>query len=139
VVTIVKGISDAEKYEFVGNLVDDHTQHELLRALFACSVPGGPVRLQPYGIQIEDHGRYYELSGGRKDMDITAAHVETVKVNVPEFLKLLTDMIDAGGMKDLWPGKIRIEFHIEGWSDIPVKPTDNRTIPGDTACSLLIS
>ena len=68
-------------------------------------------------------------------MNITAAHVETIKVNVPELLKILTDMIDAGGMADMWPGKIRIEFHVSGWDSIPVKPADGKAMPGDTPCS----
>lgn len=123
-VSIVHGISDAEKYELIGNLVDNHTRHELIRALFHCSVPGGPVKLTNYGVLIEDHKRYYDMAAGA-DMPITARHTEVLRVTVPEFLSLLTEMVDAGGMTDMWPGKIRIQFRIAGWSDIPVKPDAN--------------
>lgn len=133
-VGIIEGISDTEKYAFVGNLVDNHSKHELARALFSCSVPGGPVMLRPYGIMIEDHGRYYAQAKGT-DMIIGDRHIEVVKVTVPEFLHLLTEMVDQGGMSDMWPDKIRIEFHIAGWDSIPTKPVDGRTIPGDTPWS----
>lgn len=123
-VGIVYGISDAEKYELIGNLVDNHTQHELSRALFHCSVPGGPVMLMDYGILIEDHKRYYDMAAG-SDVPITGKHTEILSVTVPEFLSLLTEMIDAGGMAEMWPGKIRIQFRIAGWPDIPIKPDSN--------------
>lgn len=120
-VGIVYGISDAKKYELVGNLVDNHTQHELIRALFQCAIPSGPVMLTDYGILIEDHKRYYAMAAG-SDMPITGRHTEVLRVTVPEFLSLLTEMIDAGGMAEMWPDKIRIQFRIAGWPDIPVKP-----------------
>ena len=123
-VGFVHGISDAEKYELIGNLVDNHTQHDLIRALFQCAIPSGPVMLTDYGILIEDHKRYYDMAAG-SDMPITGKHTEILRVTVPEFLSLLTKMVDAGGMTDMWPGKIRVQLRIAGWPDIPAKADSN--------------
>jgi hypothetical protein len=104
----------------IGNLVDTPTHHGMARAFFACSIPGGPVRLIDGGIQIEDHGRYYAMAGGT-DMEIEPEHVEDIDMTVAEFCRMLAELVDSGGMDGHWPGKIRISFHVTGWEDIPVK------------------
>ncbi|SOB60051.1 conserved protein of unknown function [Pseudodesulfovibrio profundus] len=109
-----------EKYERIGRLVENPTQHELARVFFAASIPGGPVSLIEDGIQIEDHARYYAAAGGT-DMEITSEYVEDIYMTVAEFCEMLMELVDAGGMESFWPGKIRVLFHIQGWDEIPVK------------------
>lgn len=117
---IKKNMTNIEKYERIGRLIDNPTHHEIARTFFAASIPGGPVSLIEDGIQIEDHARYYAAAGGT-DMPITADYVEDVHMTVVEFCELLMELVDAGGMEGFWPGKIRILFHLQNWTDIPIK------------------
>lgn len=113
-------MSTDEKYERIGRLIENPTHHGIARTFFACSIPGGPVSLIADGIMIEDHGRYYSIAAGT-DMPITTEHIEDIDLTVAEFCKVLTDLVDSGGMESFWPGKIRIRFHIRGWAEIPIK------------------
>lgn len=118
----VKGyphLSDTQKYELVGDLVDNPTRSGLIKALFHCAKLAGAAEPTGVGIDMEDHGRYLAFSGGRTDVGITIDKIEIVQVSVPEFLKLLTDMIDAGGLVDMWPGKIVVKFEFQDWDSIP--------------------
>ncbi|QGY41461.1 hypothetical protein GM415_15500 [Pseudodesulfovibrio cashew] len=114
-------LSDTQKYELVGDLVDNPTKHGLIRALFHCAKLAGSAAPTGVGIDMQDNERYLAFSGGRTDVGITIDKIEIVQVSVPEFLKLLTDMIDAGGWSesDMWPGKVVIKFELKGWDRIP--------------------
>jgi len=112
-------LSDTQKYELVGDLVDNPTRLGLIRALFHCAKLAGSAAPTGVGIDMQDNERYLAFCGGRGDVGITIDKIEIVQVSVPEFLKLLTDMIDAGGLGDMWPGKIVVKFEFAGWDRIP--------------------
>ncbi|TDT92004.1 hypothetical protein EDC59_101408 [Pseudodesulfovibrio indicus] len=111
-------MTNSEKYEIVGNLIESPTQYDMVRALLVYSAPGGSVSRIKDGIQIEDLAQA-RIDG--RDMGISPEHVENIYMTVAEFCKLLIDLVDAGGMKGFWPGKIKISFHIRGWTDLPVE------------------
>lgn len=111
-------MTDSEKYEIVGNLIESPTQYDMVRALLVCSAPGGSVSRIKDGIQIEDLAQA-RIDG--RDMDISSEHVENIYMTVAEFCKLLIGVVEAGGMESYWPRKIRVSFHIRGWADIPIK------------------
>lgn len=113
-------MTDTEKYELVGKLIDNHTRHEMARAFIACAVPGGPVRLIENGIRVEGHVRYHSMADSRK-MEIATEHIEDINMTVAEFCRLLIDLVDGGGMESFWPGKIRVSIHIRRWADIPIE------------------
>lgn len=114
---IGKDMTNSEKYEIVGNLIESPTQYDMVRALLVCSAPGGSVSRIKDGIQIEDLAQA-RIDG--RDMDILPEHVENIYMTVAEFCKLLIDLADPGGIKGFWPEKIRIGLHIRGWADIPI-------------------
>lgn len=48
--------------------------------------------------------------------------MDIVRVGVSEFFRLLTCMIDPGGLGDLWPSKFIVKFEI---LDRDIVPEDN--------------
>jgi hypothetical protein len=117
---IGKDMTDSEKYEMIGKLIDNPTRHDMARAFSACSIQRGSVCFIDDGIQVEDHARSSSVVGGT-DMPVAAEHIEDIDMTVAGFYKMLTELVDAGGMESSWPGKIRICFHIRGWTNLPVE------------------
>jgi hypothetical protein len=111
-------MTDTEKYEMIGKLIESPTQHDMVRAVFVCSAPSGSVRRIKDGAQIEDLA---QSMGGGSIMEISPERVEDIEMTVAEFCKFLIGLVEAGGMESYWPGKIRVNFHIRGWADIPIK------------------
>jgi hypothetical protein len=70
---IGKDMTNSEKYEIVGNLIESPTQYDMVRALLVCSAPGGSVSRIKDGIQIEDLAQA-RIDG--RDMDILPELVE---------------------------------------------------------------
>ncbi|WP_338667763.1 hypothetical protein [Pseudodesulfovibrio methanolicus] len=114
-------MTDSEKYEMIGKLIDNPTRHDMALAFFACAAPGGPVRLIENGLRVESHERYCSMADDGREMEVAAECIKAIDMTVAEFCKLLIDQVDTGGMESYWPGKKGVSFHIRGWADIPIK------------------
>jgi hypothetical protein len=118
---IGKDMTDTEKYEMIGKLIDSPTRHEMARAFFVCAAPGGPVRLIENGLRVEIHERYCSMADDGREIEVATECSKAIDMTVAEFCKLLIDLVYAGGMEIYWPGEKGVSFHIRGWTDMPIK------------------